>query len=82
MVLPDTAASEAAAIGERVRQAVLGLEIEHGASEVSRYLTLSVGVSSMVPSRTGEAATLVEKADQAMYQAKESGRNRVVVAGD
>ncbi len=76
------AALVAAAIGERMRQAVLGLEIEHGATKVSRYLTLSVGVASMVPPRTGEAVSLVEKADHALYQAKESGRNRVIVAGD
>ncbi len=82
VVLPDTSASEAAAIGERMRQAVLGLEIEHGATKVSRYLTLSVGVASMVPPRTGEAVSLVEKADHALYQAKESGRNRLIVAGD
>ncbi|MBW2264174.1 MAG: diguanylate cyclase, partial [Deltaproteobacteria bacterium] len=81
-ILPDTAASEAAAIGERMRQAVLGLKLEYEDSEVSRYLTLSVGVASTVPPRTGEAATLVEKADRALYQAKESGRNRVIVAGD
>jgi two-component system, cell cycle response regulator len=76
VVLPNTAAQGAAELAERLRQVVAGEPCplpDGGAVPV----TISLGCAASV---IDDAATLVRSADAAMYEAKESGRNRVVVA--
>jgi diguanylate cyclase (GGDEF)-like protein len=82
VVMPATTAEDAAAVAERIRAAVA--ESEFGAGPVrSLRATASLGVASTEgASLTGEddAASLVARADAALYRAKESGRDQVVVA--
>jgi two-component system, cell cycle response regulator len=76
VVLPNTPAQGAAELAERLRQVVAGEPCrlpDGGAVPV----TISLGCAASV---VDDAATLVRSADAAMYEAKESGRNRVVVA--
>ena len=76
VVLPNTATQGAAELAERLRQAVADEPCrlpDGGAVQV----TISLGCAA---SLTDDAGTLVRSADAAMYEAKESGRNRVVVA--
>lgn len=63
-------------IAERFRQAVLDLQIPHGYSEASPYLTISVGVASVVPNETTSEQALFEQADKMLYEAKHAGRNQ------
>lgn len=76
-ILPGTDTDNAVLLAERVRVAVEALGLAHPASSISRFVTVSVGVASMVPDRQQEPDVLVAAADKAMYQAKENGRNRV-----
>ncbi|MBK5939685.1 hypothetical protein CCR96_10575 [Halochromatium roseum] len=46
------------------------------ASLVAKHITISIGTASMVPSREIDLKKLIEKADEALYLAKEQGRNR------
>ena len=78
LVLPETGLAGAAQVAERVRAAVAKLTIRHEHSSVAPHLTMSVGVASLVPGRDIRIERLVAMADQAMYQAKKLGRNRVV----
>lgn len=73
--LPDTDAEGAMEVAERLRQAVEESEvlIEDGAVK----MTISVGVA-VISDETTEYENLLKKADDALYRAKESGRNRVV----
>lgn len=76
IVLPNT--SDAESVAERCRSKIEWLQIPHDFSEAARVVTISVGVSIVRP---GEAVTLkgaLAEADQALYQAKHAGRNRVV----
>jgi len=75
IMLPETPMEEAVQAAERIRACV---EKEPFSPEGKRIkITISVGVSSFPQHGTGEKA-LIQKADEALYEAKKSGRNRVV----
>ncbi|MDH7479544.1 MAG: diguanylate cyclase, partial [Syntrophomonadaceae bacterium] len=74
--LPNTPGPGAAAVAERLRLAVAGLNIPHSASAVSPHVTISLGVSTVIPDRHTAPESLVARADQALYRAKQEGRNR------
>ncbi len=78
VILPETDAIGAAALAERMCEAVEGLGIPHVGSEVAGAVTISAGVASMIPRGSDKQGELVQWADAALYEAKRQGRNRVV----
>jgi len=78
-VLPGSDAQVAAAVAERVRQAVAQLQMRHEASPTGSVVTLSVGVASVTADFLLKSSALLSAADDALYQAKHAGRNRVAV---
>jgi diguanylate cyclase (GGDEF)-like protein len=78
LVLPETNLAGAAQVGEIVRQAVSQVQVVHEGSAVAGHVTLSVGVAGLLPSMDIEPERLIAAADQALYQAKKLGRDRVV----
>jgi diguanylate cyclase (GGDEF)-like protein len=77
VLLPDTDQSAALAVGERLREAVEQLHMEHRASKVTDHVTISVGVATAVPSAEGLLVSLLEQADGMLYACKSAGRNCV-----
>lgn len=76
-VMPETDLAGGVAFGHALRQAVLDLNLTHEHSQVSGQVTMSVGVSSVVPTEDMDPTDLVRSADKQLYKAKENGRNRV-----
>jgi diguanylate cyclase (GGDEF)-like protein len=77
VLVPGLDGARATALGEEVRRAVEDLLLTH--AEAPRgFVTISVGVASLVPDHRQAAADLVEAADNALYAAKRRGRNAVV----
>lgn len=79
VILPNTKAEGALKVAEAMRHEVLNLKIAHAQSAVNKYLTLSLGVFSVVPQHTSDPSILIAAADKALYEAKEQGRNRSIV---
>ena len=75
MLLPDTGLQEAKDIAERVRAAIADATIQRDG--LSFQVTISIGIT---PTQHEEKLeSLIGEADQALYRAKEQGRNRVVI---
>jgi len=74
ILLPDTTEQEAYIVAERIRA-----RMERSISPIGRPVTLSIGISSNAEGSDDEMETLMKKADEALYAAKNAGRNRVVL---
>lgn len=64
-------------LAEILRMAVETMKLPHPDSNVSQYVTISLGVATLIPAENMECGDLLLHADQALYKAKHSGRNRV-----
>ena len=78
IILPHSGPEPALRVAERIRQAVQRLQLPHPRSTVHAHVTLSLGVATLNPNCHCTPEMLVEMADQALYRAKDRGRNRVV----
>ncbi|WP_417407574.1 PleD family two-component system response regulator [Hoeflea sp.] len=77
VVMPDTTADIAAQVAERLREAVAAAPFKISATGVAAPVTTSVGIATLEADGEG-ADALLRRADKALYQAKNNGRNRVV----
>jgi len=77
VVLYDTTREHALRIGGEILEEVRGLGIMHDASSAASVLTISLGIACVVPVARRSSAGLLQLADQALYAAKDGGRNQV-----
>lgn len=80
IILPNTDINGCIHLAEKVRKAVEHLEIPHLKSTVNNYITISIGVAGLIPVEGLTSEMLIFQADQALYKAKETGRNCVFIA--
>ena len=78
MVLPEMDENSAKELGEKSRKAIENLGIPHKASKISNYVTISVGVVTIYPHELGSTDIALRLVDDALYMAKNNGRNRCV----
>jgi len=78
VVLPQTDSIGALKVAENLNQCIAKLQLPHKSSQVADYVTLSVGASSAIPDGDLSLEDLLLKADEALYEAKETGRNKAV----
>lgn len=75
VLLPETDVDGAMSVAESLRQAVEGLNLQHQASSISAWVTISLGMAVTIPVQHEDQGNLIRKADHALYSAKES-RNK------
>ena len=80
LILPGMTGAEAALLAEEVRRVFEQTGIEHEVVGRGNVVTLSAGVASLVPARNASRYDLLSAADAALYAAKASGKNAVVLA--
>lgn len=79
VILPETDEEGAKVIAETIRKNVEDLKITHEHSTAAPYVTLSLGIETMMPKADYSANELIENADKALYKAKQNGRNQFSV---
>lgn len=79
IILADTDVGTAQSIAEKVRKTIEAIEIPHELSSFGK-VTVSIGLTLIVPGSGLDAAGLLRTADEALYRAKHDGRNRIFSA--
>ncbi len=77
VILPNTNSQGALSVAEEIKEVISLLKIPHLRSQVSQYVSLSLGVANIIPDHDLKLEDLINQADQALYQAKNLGRNQV-----
>lgn len=80
VILPNTTGSEGLEVANNICDGIARLDIKHPASDVSDRVTVSIGVYGAVPRNLDDSQEFINRADQALYEAKASGRNCVRLA--
>jgi diguanylate cyclase (GGDEF)-like protein/PAS domain S-box-containing protein len=84
VLLPNTDAAGCVRVGERIHRAIHEAGIPHASNAPSGIVTVSVGAVACRPAveRSADPAVMVEAADRALYTAKQTGRDRLVMSGE
>lgn len=77
VLLPETDKYSASILADNIKTNIENLKIEHSASAISNFVTVSIGVATFTKDCSAECDELIEKADFALYEAKSYGRNCV-----
>ncbi|MCW8965047.1 MAG: diguanylate cyclase [Gammaproteobacteria bacterium] len=80
LILVNPTADYVKKTAETLRQDILDLRIKHDRSEVSDYLTVSIGTAMSNAPGNDDYSVLIRSADGALYEAKQAGRNQVIAA--
>jgi diguanylate cyclase (GGDEF)-like protein len=80
MVLPETEMSAALKVAERCQQCLSERQLEHGSELNCAPVTISIGVGTVVPTRTDNLQDFLKLIDGRLYEAKKQGRDQIVSA--
>lgn len=80
IILPNTSIEQSTIIAERLCLAIENMQIPHGKSETSAFVTLTLGVVTIPAGEKTSVDAIVLSADEALYIGKSNGRNRVTRA--
>ena len=76
VLLPNTDLAGAIAVAQRIQQVIHDQAIPHAQSDIQDIVTVSLGISCVIPNCDIKPDTLIASADEALYDAKQQGRDR------
>ena len=76
-ILPATDYLGSKNIADKIQAMIAEFEIEHQESDVSDYVTVSIGAATEIPKATGDTELIVDRADKLLYKAKANGRAQI-----
>ncbi len=79
IILPNTDTNGAWRIAQKIHNSIRALKIAHASDNEKPYVTVTMGVSTIIPGRETTAQVLLQAADLALYHAKQQGRDRTYV---
>ncbi len=82
VIMPDTDLDMAVVIAERLRAAIEATPFDVGAADGPKYITVSIGVASTRADGQESPQQLLDRADRALYRAKNEGRNQTRVGAE
>ncbi len=77
LLLPHTDSDGAYILAKEVQQAIDALAIPHKSSKAGKYVSVSIGLSTLIPNDNNSITTLIDYADEGVYAAKKAGRHRI-----
>ena len=80
VLLPETDSSGAKLVAEKIRVEIENLHLPNPDSTVIPYITISLGVTTVVPEVKADPNIYIKLVDEALYRAKDAGRNRISIA--
>jgi diguanylate cyclase (GGDEF)-like protein len=78
VIVPSTDVQGAIVVAEEIQQAIRQSKLPHARSDVSEFITISLGIATIVPTSITSFANLIAAADKALYEAKRQGRDRYI----
>ncbi len=81
IVLPNTNTHGAWRVAQNIHESIRDLQIRHAANSTEPYVTVTMGVSTIIPGHGDTIQMLLQASDIALYYAKQQGRNRTYVNG-
>lgn len=78
IILPNTDLEGAIAVAHQILEALCTLGLHHAHSKVAQRVTLSLGVTAIIPGPKQQPDTLIQRADEALFMAKDAGRNQAI----
>jgi diguanylate cyclase (GGDEF)-like protein len=79
-IFPNRNETEAISLSEKIQEKIREMKVSHTNSQVSDYITLSIGITSVIPSPEITPEIVLDQADRLLYLAKHQGRNQIVVS--
>lgn len=76
LIMPGHELDSARVVADKIQSAFARKKIPHAHSEISDFLTISIGIASVIPSQASSISDLIREADSALYIAKKNGKNR------
>ncbi|CAH2713660.1 hypothetical protein BACCIP111895_00796 [Neobacillus rhizosphaerae] len=79
IILPASNIEEGIKLAHQIQETIGSLKIPHSSSEIADFVTLSIGLASLIPTSSSKSQELIKMADSALYLSKTKGRNSISI---